>query len=88
MGFAKIKQNKDVFLPMDGYDRKNAKDTVMQLYGLKTCDTCRKALKSLDNAELVDVRAQGIPAQVLASAFARFSGSLLNVLLWFSSSGR
>ena len=51
---------------------------MIQIYGLKNCDTCRKALKSLDNAELVDVRAQGIPAQVLASAFARFSGSLLN----------
>jgi arsenate reductase len=30
---------------------------MMELYGLKNCDTCRKALKELPNATLVDVRA-------------------------------
>ncbi len=50
----------------------------MRLYGLKTCDTCRKALKSLQQAEFVDVRAQGVPAQVLADAFERFGEALLN----------
>lgn len=50
----------------------------MILYGLKTCDTCRKALKSLPDAEFCDVRAQGVPASVLARAHAQFGGSLLN----------
>ena len=51
---------------------------MIQIYGLKNCDTCRKALKSLDNAELIDLRAQGIAPDLLAAAFAQFSGSLLN----------
>jgi len=50
----------------------------MLLYGLKTCDTCRKALKSLPEAELVDVRAVGVPEDVLNAAFARFGADLLN----------
>ena len=40
----------------------------MKLYGLKNCDTCRKALKALPQAELVDVRADGVPGDVLAAA--------------------
>lgn len=50
----------------------------MRLYGLKTCDTCRKALKSLPDAEFVDVRAQGVPTEVLAQALERFGDGLLN----------
>ncbi|MGR3713123.1 MAG: ArsC/Spx/MgsR family protein [Shimia sp.] len=50
----------------------------MRLYGLKNCDTCRKALKSLPNVEFVDVRADGVPAEVLAEAFSQFGDSLLN----------
>jgi arsenate reductase len=50
----------------------------MQLYGLKTCDTCRKALKALPTADFIDVRAQGVPAPVLAAAFARFGQALVN----------
>ena len=50
----------------------------MILYGLKTCDTCRKALKSLPDAEFRDVRADGVPGEVLESAHARFGASLLN----------
>ena len=50
----------------------------MKLYGLKTCDTCRKALKSLPDAELVDVRAQGVPGDVLDRALARFGDALVN----------
>ena len=38
----------------------------MKLYGLKTCDTCRKALKALPDAEFVDVRADAVPSDVLA----------------------
>ncbi|MCA0869996.1 arsenate reductase [Seohaeicola saemankumensis] len=50
----------------------------MQLYGLKSCDTCRKALKALPEAELVDVRADGVPTQVLEAAQARFGAALVN----------
>lgn len=50
----------------------------MHLYGLKNCDTCRKALKFLPNAELVDVRADGVPAEILEQAYAKFGSALLN----------
>ena len=50
----------------------------MQIFGLKNCDTCRKALKSLPAADLVDVRADGVPASVMQSAFAKFGDALLN----------
>ncbi len=50
----------------------------MKLYGLKTCDTCRKALKSLADAEFVDVRAEGVPQAVIEQAFAQFPDKLLN----------
>lgn len=50
----------------------------MKLYGLKTCDTCRKALKSLDGAEFVDVRNDGVPGDVLDRALATFGEALVN----------
>lgn len=50
----------------------------MRLFGLKNCDTCRKALKALPNAQLVDVRADGMPAETLAQAFEQFGEKLLN----------
>ena len=50
----------------------------MLIYGLKNCDTCRKALKSLDNAVLVDVRQDGMPEGLLARAHARFGDALVN----------
>ncbi len=50
----------------------------MILYGLKNCDTCRKALKSISDIEFCDVRADGVPAGVLKSAYAQFGDSLLN----------
>ena len=50
----------------------------MILYGLKTCDTCRKAMKSLDNVEFRDVRADGVPGDVLNAAFTRFGRDLIN----------
>lgn len=48
------------------------------LYGLKSCDTCRKALKLLPEIELVDVRTDGVPPEILARAQARFGPALLN----------
>ncbi|MBY6091377.1 arsenate reductase family protein [Pseudooceanicola sp. 502str34] len=50
----------------------------MKLFGLKTCDTCRKALKSLEGATFVDVRAEGVPVEILQKAHAEFGASLLN----------
>ena len=50
----------------------------MILYGLKNCDSCRKALKSLPDVEFVDVRGQGVPGDVLDRAFARFGAKLVN----------
>ncbi|MFW2587713.1 arsenate reductase family protein [Sagittula sp. SSi028] len=51
----------------------------MKLYGLKTCDTCRKALKALDGrAEFVDVRTDGVPTALLQAAYDQFGDKLLN----------
>ncbi len=50
----------------------------MILYGLKNCDTCRKALKQLPEARLVDVRSEGVPTEVLAEALAQFGDKLVN----------
>ncbi|MEY8837433.1 ArsC/Spx/MgsR family protein, partial [Cribrihabitans sp. XS_ASV171] len=50
----------------------------MRLFGLKTCDTCRKALKTLPDAEYVDVRADGVPSEVIERALAEFGDRLVN----------
>lgn len=50
----------------------------MLIYGLKTCDTCRKALKALPEAEFRDVRADGVPGEVIDSALAEFGDKLVN----------
>ena len=54
----------------------------MRIYGLKNCDTCRKALKSLIQAgfdpKLVDVRADGIDAAQLGRFHDLFGEGLLN----------
>lgn len=50
----------------------------MIIYGLKNCDTCRKAMKALPGATLHDVRAAPLPEDVLRAALARFGKTLLN----------
>ncbi|WP_299045457.1 ArsC/Spx/MgsR family protein [uncultured Tateyamaria sp.] len=50
----------------------------MEIYGLKTCDTCRKAIKALPQAEFVDVRAAGVPSDVMDAALATFGDTLVN----------
>jgi arsenate reductase len=55
------------------------KGKAMKLYGIKTCDTCRKALKLLPDAQLHDVRAEGFPPGLLERAEAAFGNELLNV---------
>lgn len=54
----------------------------MKLYGLKNCDTCRRALKALKAAghevELVDVRDGGISPEELERLFMVFGQDLMN----------
>ncbi|MEC3859929.1 ArsC/Spx/MgsR family protein [Mesobacterium sp. TK19101] len=50
----------------------------MKIYGLKNCDTCRKALKALEGAEIIDVRADGMPTDLLDRALLQFGDALLN----------
>ena len=50
----------------------------MEIYGLKTCDTCRKAIKALPDARFVDVRADGVPDTVMDAALAAFGDKLVN----------
>lgn len=50
----------------------------MEIYGLKTCDTCRKAIKALPDAQFVDVRADGIPDHVMQVALKTFGDKLVN----------
>ena len=50
----------------------------MKIYGLKNCDTCRKAIKALPEAEFVDVRADGISPEVLAQAYEDLGDALVN----------
>lgn len=50
----------------------------MEIYGLKTCDTCRKAIKALPDARFFDVRADGVPDDVMQVALATFGDALVN----------
>jgi len=50
----------------------------VKLYGLKNCDTCRKALKDLPNAELIDVSGTPLPEEVLDQALTQFGEKLVN----------
>lgn len=54
----------------------------MRFFGLKTCDTCRKALKALAAAEkspeIIDVRKDGVSPDDLAIIIAQFGDAALN----------
>lgn len=50
----------------------------MKLFGIKACDTCRKARKALPNAQFVDVREVPLTAEVLDRALETFGASLIN----------
>lgn len=54
----------------------------MRVYCLKTCDTCRKALKALDAAgipcDLRDVRGDGIAAEDIAAILAAHGEAAIN----------
>ncbi|NRB19233.1 MAG: arsenate reductase [Rhodobacteraceae bacterium] len=51
----------------------------MKLFGLKNCDTCRKAMKELPEISFVDVRRDGVPVALLHRALGQFGDSLLNI---------
>ena len=54
----------------------------MRFFGLKSCDTCRKALKSLADAgyapTVIDVRADGISAADLTAMIEAFGEKVIN----------
>ena len=54
----------------------------LRIYGIKTCDTCRKALKELSAAghdvTFVDVRAEPVDAGTLAAWMAALGPDLFN----------
>lgn len=54
----------------------------MKLYGLKTCDTCRKALKALQAAgkevTLIDIRAEPLDDAARARFLSAFGEDLVN----------
>ncbi|EET46765.1 arsenate reductase family protein [Thalassobium sp. R2A62] len=52
----------------------------MRFFGLKTCDTCKKALKALDGQsfDAFDVRADGVNPTDLAAAHGQLGAALMN----------
>ena len=52
----------------------------MRFFGLKSCDTCRKALKTLSgrDVEVIDVRADGVSATDRAAMIAAFGDAVVN----------
>lgn len=53
-------------------------DEILRIYGVKACDTCRAAVKALDGAELVDIRATPLDAAQIGAFHAEFGEALLN----------
>jgi arsenate reductase len=49
----------------------------MRIYGLKACDTCRKAAKEL-GAPLEDIRSTPLPAEKQAAFLSQFGEALVN----------
>jgi arsenate reductase-like glutaredoxin family protein len=50
----------------------------IEIWGLKTCDTCKKALKALPGAVLRDVRADPLDTDEIADLLARFGDKAVN----------
>lgn len=50
----------------------------MIIYGIKTCDICRKALKVLPEATFHDIRATPLSAAERAEFLAAFGDALIN----------
>lgn len=50
----------------------------MQIFGLKSCDTCRAARRALPDATFADLREDPLPDAVLDAALAAFGEALVN----------
>ena len=52
----------------------------MRVFSLKSCDTCRKALKALadHNPDVIDVRSDGVSTADQAAMIAAFGAGVLN----------
>lgn len=54
----------------------------MKFYGLKSCDTCRRAQKEIiasgQSLEVIDVRADGLSEDVIATIIAQFGDAAIN----------
>ena len=50
----------------------------MVIFGLKNCDTCKKALRALPGAKLHDVRENPLEHTELERFFAAFGDALIN----------
>lgn len=54
----------------------------MRFFGLKSCDTCRKALKNLAEAgytpQVIDVRADGVSEADRSAIIAQFGDAAIN----------
>lgn len=48
------------------------------IYGIKTCDTCRKAAKALPDASFRDIRAEPLDESERAEFLAQFGEALIN----------
>lgn len=55
----------------------DGRDQKMRIFGLRACDTCRKAAKAL-GAELVDIRATPLAPAQIAAFHAAFGAALVN----------
>ncbi len=51
---------------------------MIRIYGLKACDTCRKALKALEGAALIDLREAPMDPALRARALEQFGAALVN----------
>lgn len=62
---------------------------MMKLYGIKACDTCRKVLKLLPQAEFIDVRATPLERADLQRFLDAFGDALVNTrsTTWRAMSG-
>ena len=50
----------------------------LTILGLKTCDTCRKAIKDLPEATFRDIRTDPLSAEERATLLAQFGDALVN----------
>ena len=50
----------------------------MEIWGLKTCDTCRKATKALPSAAFRDIRADPLNGDEIARVLAAFGDKAVN----------